>query len=140
MGYKIKLDTNGTNPDLVIDLLENNLIDYVAIDIKNSKEKYNETVGLTNLNIKPIEKIVDYLINHNYDYEFRTTLINNYHSIESITSMGKWLNGAKKLFLQKFVMSDNVPNKDLKEVTKEDATKFMNILSKTIENVSLRGY
>ena len=140
MGYKIKLDTNGTNPDLVIDLLENNLIDYVAIDIKNSKEMYNETVGLTNLNIKPIEKIVDYLINHNYDYEFRTTLINNYHSIESITSMGKWLNGAKKLFLQKFVMSDNVPNKELKEVTKEDATKFMNILSKTIENVSLRGY
>lgn len=140
LGYRIKLDTNGMKADFVISLLERNIVDYIAMDIKNSLDKYPITVGLENIDTEPIVKLINYLINNNYGYEFRTTLIGNFHTIESITSMSKLLKGAKKLFLQKFEMSDNVPDRSLYPVEKENALEFKRILESTIECVSLRGY
>ena len=140
MGYRIKLDTNGTKADLVISLLERKIVDYVALDIKNSLDMYPITVGLDNINLDGFIKLVNYLINHNYGYEFRTTLIGNFHTTESIKNMAKFLKGAKKLFLQKFEMSDNVPDRSLYPVEKENALEFKRILESTIECVSLRGY
>lgn len=140
LGYKIKLDSNGSNPDTVINLFEEGLIDYVAIDIKNSIKEYGNTIGLKNYNTSSVEKMVNYLINGSYDYEFRTTLIDGYHTTESIKDMALWIKGAKRLFLQKFEDSEYVPNKTLKPVEKKNALEFKRILDEYIDNVSLRGY
>lgn len=139
-GYKVKLDTNGTNPNMLIDLIENKLIDYVAIDIKNSYSMYALTVGLKSLDLTNLEICIEYLNNHDFPYEFRTTLINEYHSTESIREMGEWIKGAKKLFLQKFELSENVPLKSLNSVPKEKALEYKKILEEYIDQVSLRGY
>lgn len=140
MGYRIKLDTNGIKVDFVISLLERNIVDYIAMDIKNSLDMYPKTVGLKSVNTNSITKLISYLISHKYGYEFRTTLIGNFHTKESIEDMSLMLKGAKRLFLQKFEMSDNVPDRSLYPVEKENALEFKRILEKTIECVSLRGY
>ena len=140
LGYKVKLDTNGTNPDVVMDLLKKGLIDYVAVDIKNSKNMYSKTIGLETFDLNPVERLVNFLIHSDYEYEFRTTLINEFHTEESIKEMGIWLIGAKRLFLQHFVDSQFVPDKTLTEVERKNALGFRRILEDYIKEVKLRGY
>ena len=140
LGYKIKLDSNGSHPDMVIEFFKEGLIDYVAIDIKNSKEDYSKTIGLKNYDTVNIEKMVSFLLNNNYDYEFRTTMMDGFHTVESITKMGEWIKGAKRLFLQMFEDSEYVPDKSLRPVEKEKALEYKNILEKYVDKVSLRGY
>lgn len=140
LGYKVKLDTNGTNPDVVMDLLKKGLIDYVAVDIKNSKNMYSKTIGLETFDLSPVERLVNFLIHSDYEYEFRTTLINEFHTEESIKEMGIWLIGAKRLFLQHFVDSQFVPDKTLTEVERKNALGFRRILEDYIKEVKLRGY
>ena len=140
LGFLVKLDTNGTNPDVVKDLYESKLIDYVAMDIKNSFEKYPLTGGVNNINLNKVKETVDYLMNSGIDYEFRTTLIDEFHKEEDIEKMGELIKGANKMFLQKFVERDSCIQKGLHEVSKENAQKFQKILQKSIKNVNLRGY
>jgi len=140
LGYKIKLDTNGTNPEVMINLIEKHLIDYVAVDIKNSPEMYSINVGVDNLDLSPIKKTVDYLISHDFPYEFRTTLIDEWQSIQSITAIGKWLKGAKKLFLQHFEESEYVPDKTLHAVNKEKTLEYQRLLQNYIDDVEIRGF
>ena len=108
LGYKVKLDTNGYHPEVLEDLLNDGLVDYVAMDIKNSKDKYAVTVGLQNIDILRIERSVDLLKNCNIPYEFRTTTMEELHSEEGIKSIAEWLKGAKKYFLQSFKDSGDI--------------------------------
>jgi len=140
LGYSVKLDTNGTNPNVVKDLIDNKLIDYVAMDIKNSLNKYSLTTGTNSLNLDNIVKTIFILQNSNIDYEFRTTLIEEFHNENDISEMAILLKGSKKLFLQKFKISDGVINKNLHPVNEDLANKFVKILSATIDHVELRGY
>ena len=140
MGFKIKLDTNGTNPDVLKDLVNDGLLDYVAMDIKNSMKMYPETCGVCKVNEERIKESIDFLISNKVDYEFRTTLVDEYHSMESITSMADLIKGAKKLYLQKFVDREGVIKKGLHEVSQEKAENFASKLRKSVEQVSLRGY
>ena len=140
IGYKIKLDTNGSHPDIVIDLFKENLIDYVAIDIKNSRKEYSKTIGLKDYDTSNIENLVSFLLTNNYDYEFRTTIMDNYHTAESIKEMGEWIKGCKRLFLQKFEDSEYVPDKTLKPIEKKNALILKHILESYVDQVSLRGY
>ncbi len=140
LGFLVKLDTNGTNPNVIKDLYESHLIDYVAMDIKNSLEKYPLTTGTKNVDVEKIKESIHYLMNSGVDYEFRTTLINEFHNEEDMKQMVKLIKGAKRLYLQKFVERESCIQKGLHEVIKEDAEKFKDILSKEIEFVSLRGY
>jgi pyruvate formate lyase activating enzyme len=78
LGYSVKLDTNGSSPQKLIDLVNSGLVDYVAMDIKNSKEKYPLTAGINNLNMADIEKSVEILKESNIPYEFRTTAVKNF--------------------------------------------------------------
>lgn len=139
LGYKIKLDTNGTNPELLSQLINDNLIDYVAMDIKNSLNKYDITVG-TKANKEAILKSIQILKSNCIDYEFRTTLVNEYFDNKSIKELGELINGANLLYLQKFVLRDDILNKDLTEVDIEKALQFKAILEKYIRKVDLRGY
>jgi pyruvate formate lyase activating enzyme len=139
MGYKIKLDTNGTNPVLLEELIDQNLVDYVAMDIKNSVVKYPLTTGVS-FDFSKCEKSITILIKNKVDYEFRTTLMDEMHSKEDIEAIGKMLEGAKKLYLQKFVYREGVINKSLHPVNEEKAKLYKTILKKYIPIVELRGY
>lgn len=140
LGFKIKLDTNGSNPDKLKDLVESHLIDYVAMDVKNSLDKYAETTGVPCIKEENIVSSIEYLKLNKVDYEFRTTIVDEYHTTESIKQMAVLLKGAKKLYLQKFVDREGVIKKGLHEVSKEKAEEFIDILKNSAENVSLRGY
>ena len=140
LGYKIKLDTNGSNPFVLKRLIDAQLIDYVAMDIKNSLENYDITVGKENFSTENVEKSVKLLMNGKLAYEFRTTLVDELHSEEDIKNIGVWLSGANKYFLQKFVDKDSCIVDGLNAVTEEKAKKFKSILSQTISSVNLRGY
>lgn len=140
LGFLVKLDTNGTNPNIVKDLYESKLIDYVAMDIKNSFDKYPLTAGVNNINLNKVKETIDYLMNSGIDYELRTTLIDEFHKEEDIEKMGELIKGANKMFLQKFVERDSCIQKGLHEVSKEKALLFQKILQKSVKNINLRGY
>lgn len=138
LGYLVKLDTNGTNLPMLKFLVENKLIDYVAMDIKNSFENYSRTIGTeTKIDIK---ETIDYLMSCGINYEFRTTLIKNYHTTNDITNIAQTISGANKYFLQKFVDNDNCLMQGLEEIDYNTATEFLNICLKHIPNTKLRGY
>ena len=139
LGFLVKLDTNGSNPDILLDLLEEGLIDYVAMDIKNSLTRYDLTSG-AKVNHDNILRSIKILKNSGIAYEFRTTLIQEFHSKEDIYEMGKMLEGHPNLYLQKFQVSDGVINKHLHSVDENTANTYVDILSQYIDNVELRGY
>lgn len=140
LGFAVKLDTNGTNPEIIEALINNNLVDYIAMDIKNSLALYETTTGVKNVNKDNIKKSISILIKNEVPYEFRTTLVNEFHNLNSISEMGEILNGAEKLFLQKYVLSDGVINKNLHPVSEDLAKQFKTILDKYVSQVELRGY
>jgi pyruvate formate lyase activating enzyme len=105
LGYDVKLDTNGTSPDLLKALIDEGLVDYVAMDVKNAPEKYPLTVGLADYDITPIQRSIDLLLEGRVDYEFRTTVVAEYHTPEDIASIARWIEGAPRYFLQPFVDS-----------------------------------
>ncbi len=139
LDISIKLDTNGTNLPVLKELVENKLIDYVAMDIKNSIEKYPLTIN------KEVEKntildTIKYIMTSGIDYEFRTTLVKEFHSISDIKDIAKMIKGAKKYCLQKFVDNDNCIAGGLHEVPKSEAKEMLEIIKEDIPNTILRGY
>lgn len=106
-GYLVKLDTNGSFPDKLKDLVGKGLVDYVAMDIKNAPEKYAETVG-TAVDLDAVKESVSFLLGGSVDYEFRTTLTKPFFTQGDMTEIGKWINGAKRYFLQSFVDSGDI--------------------------------
>lgn len=139
LGYKVKLDTNGTNPDMIKALVNSHLIDFVAMDIKNSKEKYPLTCGIPNVNRKPVEESVSYLLSSPVEYEFRTTVVKEFHTDEDMISIGSWLKGAKAYYLQNYKDSGDIIAPGLNSHTKETLTHFVELLKPYVEHVSLRG-
>ena len=108
-GLLVKLDTNGAFPDRLESLLDKGLIDYVAMDVKNSDEKYGETVGLgESFDISSVNRSIDIIMKKAPDYEFRTTVVRELHELEDLLSIAKKLKDTKKYFLQKYVDSGDV--------------------------------
>ncbi len=139
LGYKVKLDTNGTNPNVVKELIENNLVDYIAMDIKNSFTKYDFTSG-TKINQDKIKESIDLIMSSGVDYEFRTTIIKGHHTLEDMKEIAQMINGAKKYRLQKFTDRGTCILEGLSEIPKDEASSWVEELKKTISDVSLRGY
>ena len=108
LGYKIKLDTNGSFPDRLKELVEAKLIDRVAMDIKNAPALYRDTAGVDELDMAAIEESKNYLLTGVIDYEFRTTVVKGLHSKESLIDAAKWISGAKEYYLQQFKDSGSV--------------------------------
>lgn len=140
LGFLIKLDTNGTNPTILQHLIDEELLDYVAMDIKNSEKEYAKTTGCKVLNLENVKKSIKILVNSPISYEFRTTLVKEFHTKESISEMCDLVRGAKKLYLQKFVDREGVIQKGLHDISIEEANSFKDILSEAVTNVELRGY
>ena len=139
MDYKVKLDTNGTNPTMLKQLYEDNLIDYVAMDIKNSKEKYSLSTGVKNFDISSVEDSVDFLLNSTFDYEFRTTIVKEHHEEKDIISIGQWIKGARSYYLQSYEDSGDVISPGLTAHDKETLEKYVQVLAPYVNKVSIRG-
>ena len=139
LGFLIKLDTNGTNPKVIEELLNEGLLDYIAMDIKNSESMYLETAGCLQINMENIKNSIKIIENSGVNYEFRTTLVKEFHTEKSIREMADLVKGAKQLYLQKFVDREGVIKKGLHEVSFEEANKFREILSEVVPT-ELRGY
>lgn len=139
LGFSVKLDTNGTFPERLKELVGRGLIDYVAMDIKNSPEGYPETVGIGGYDITNIKESIAFLLEGNVDYEFRTTVVRELHSVFSIESIGKMIEGAKRHYIQAFVDSGELIGFDLNPVPKEEMLEMRNIMSKHVELCEIRG-
>lgn len=139
LGYLIKLDTNGYNPSIVENFIDKGLVDYIAMDIKNSKNKYPVTVG-TNIDMSRIEAMVEYLQESDFPHEFRTTLVKEFHTEDDIREIGHWLGKTKKFFLQQFIDNEHCIIKGLHGVPLEEAIQFVQILNGMQINAVLRGY
>lgn len=139
LGYAVKLDTNGSNPEKLCSLVEEGLIDYVAMDIKNSKERYAETIGVQNFELSPICESVEYLLEDHVPYEFRTTLVQEFHTIEDIRSIGEWIKGARAYYLQNFEDSENVIQQGLHACDEIQLQAFLEAVRPYVKHVELRG-
>jgi pyruvate formate lyase activating enzyme len=139
LGYPVKLDTNGTHPERLERMIKDGLVQYVAMDIKNSPERYAETAGRPDLDLTPVRESVSLLMNGTTDYEFRTTAVAELHDDRSFEQIGQWIRGAKHYFLQKFTDRDTVPFEGLHAPTDEQMRKWAEILRPDIPGVELRG-
>lgn len=145
LGFAVKLDTNGSRPAVLKALVQQGLVDYVAMDVKNSPALYAQTVGVEGVDLMPIEESLRFLMEDGVDYELRTTLAEPLHTEASIREMGQWLTrlvpGKKprRLFLQCFVDRDTVLFSGLAAPDEENVRKYAEILSESAQNVAVRN-
>ena len=139
MGFAVKLDTNGCHPDALADILDRRLADYVAMDIKNSLEKYPWTVGVPGFDTAPVERSARLLMEGPADYEFRTTLVRPFHEVGDMETIGRWLRGARRYYLQAFVDSGDLVGGGCAPFTPEEMEGFLQAARPFFQSVALRG-
>lgn len=139
MGYLVKLDTNGYRPEVLNHLLQEKLLDYVAMDIKSSRERYFASAGIGKPDISRIEESVRILADSGISYEYRTTVVRELHTAEDFEAIGKWLAGSPAYFLQGYRDHENVIQPGLSAYGKEEMESFAGILRKNIKKVEIRG-
>ncbi len=138
LGYKVKIDTNGTKPEMLKKLVNDGLVDYVAMDIKNSPEQYKSATGVDGL-LEAVTESKDFLLSGNVEYEFRTTVVKGIHTKEQLVSLAKWIKGAKKYYLQKYKCSENVLNPEgLDSFSDEEMEGFLAEISSIINMSCIR--
>jgi len=139
LGFSIKLDTNGSSPDVLCGIVEDGLADYVAMDIKNSPSRYAQTVGVPDFDLSRVRESVSYLLSGAVDYEFRTTVTAQLHDVQSFDDIGQWILGARRYYLQPFVMSDAVPDQNLCAPSAEMLEKCVEAVRPYVGAVEIRG-
>jgi pyruvate formate lyase activating enzyme len=132
LGFKIKLDTNGTNPEILENLLKDKLLDYIAMDIKTNLVNYEKVVG-TKVNLENIEKSVKIIMASGLDYEFRTTVVPGLHTEEDVMQIAEEIRGAKKYYLQQFRSSAKLLDVAYQKV-KPYPTEFLNRIKDKIKD------
>jgi len=150
LGFLVKLDTNGSNPDKLKKLIESKKIDYVAMDIKNSPEKYPQTIGLQGYDISPIQESINIICKGLIPYEFRTTVVKEFHTEEDLLSIAHWISARHRtvpcltgtvpcLVLQKFVDSEGVKQKGLHGYSDEEMQQLISAVKTVFPAAGLRG-
>ena len=138
MGFKTKLDTNGTKPQYLKELLESGVVDYVAMDIKNSPAKYAETVGVKAFSLKPVYESINIIKSSGVDYEFRTTVTKTFHDEKSLVEASHMIEDAAVWYLQTYRESENVIDKSVEGYSEEEMKCLCENLRKTVPFVRLR--
>ena len=138
LGYAVKLDTNGSHPAALRSLVEEGLVDYVAMDIKNSPERYRETCGGADV-LSKVQESAGLLLNGATGYEFRTTVCKPLHTERDMAQIGRWLKGAKRYFLQAFVDSGDLVSGGVQAHTHDELTRLRQAVLPYIPNTQLRG-
>ncbi|MBQ1307100.1 MAG: anaerobic ribonucleoside-triphosphate reductase activating protein [Erysipelotrichaceae bacterium] len=139
LGLLVKLDTNGSNCEALKQLVEEGLVDYVAMDIKGCPEKYAETIGLENYDIAEVVRSKDYLLQGHVDYEFRTTVVAQFHEVADFEKIGRWIEGAKNYYLQNFEDHGTCIREGLSEVGIETLEQMKAAAAPYVENIEIRG-
>lgn len=139
LGFLVKLDTNGSFPDKLIRIVELKLVDYVAMDIKNSQESYGKTIGIEDYDISKVHKSVNYLLRGNVPYEFRTTVVREFHQRSDFESIGRWIGGASRYYLQQFVDSGDVIREGLHGYNQDIMNQALEVVKKSVQTAQLRG-
>lgn len=143
MGYSVKLDTNGSSPDVLEQLISENLVDYVAMDIKNSPEKYAVTAGIgespaQNLLVR-VKESIGILMSGKTDFEFRTTTVKPYHTNDDFYRIGEWIAGDEKYFIQGFVDSGNIIGNGMGAFSNNELEGFLKIVKQFVPHSEIRG-
>lgn len=139
LGYLIKLDSNGCRPEVLKDLVSKDLIDYIAMDIKNSLGKYALTCGVE-VDLEKIQESIRFIMSCGVGYEFRTTIIDGFHDYSDFDKMGKLIDGANRYYLQKYVDSPNCIKHSFREISPQKAKEFGAIIKAYVKFVGFRGY
>lgn len=139
LGYAVKVDTNGSNPARLETLVRRGLVDYVAMDIKNSPEKYALTCGLKAMDLDKIRQSVRFLKQGLVPYEFRTTVVEEFHEAADFEAIGRWLEGAQAYYLQCFVDSGACLCEGLQAPSEESLQLYRALAAKYVPNTRLRG-
>ena len=139
MGYAVKLDTNGYRPDVLKALVGKGLLDYVAMDVKNSLRLYPKTTGIPGLNTALIEESMDFLMEGHIPFEFRTTLVQGLHTPESVADMGRRLAGEERFFLQTFEDSGDLIGEGLSAFDRAETESLLTLLRAYVPNAQIRG-
>ena len=138
-GFLVKLDTNGTFPKKLKQLIDANLLDYVAMDVKNGFTKYPLTVGVKDFDVAPVKESIEILLDDKVDYEFRTTVSKELFNLSDIEEIGDALKGAKRYFLQAFKDSGDILGGSFSSPGKDLLNSYANALKKSLKNVETRG-
>ena len=145
LGYAVKLDTNGSRPEVLKDLVEEGLVDHVAMDVKNSPERYAETLGFSRFDMTATEESLRFLLTGNTSYELRTTVVEPFHDAASLQDMGVWLGSLvpgikpERLYLQYFTDRDTVLFSGLKAPLPEEMELYRELLAPFCKQVAIRG-
>ena len=141
MGFIIKIDTNGYFPDKLKKIIDENLVNYVAMDIKSGKKKYAYTCGIdvAKFDYNKIQQSIDILINSTIDYEFRTTLVKGIHDENDFYDIKNMIKGAKKYYLQNYRHTDYMKEMPYKSFLKEEILHFKDMVSDSVSMCELRG-
>ena len=139
LGYQVKLDTNGSFPEKLKKIVSAGLVDYVAMDIKNSRESYGKTIGIEGYDTGNVEKSIQYLMSGSVPYEFRTTVVQEFHQRTDFESIGKWIEGADKYYLQQFVDSGDLIQDGLHGYNKDIMNQALEVVKKSVQTAELRG-
>ncbi len=138
LGLLIKLDTNGSFPKRLESLIRNKQVDYVAMDIKNSKEAYARTCGLSEFP-KGVEESIDLIRSSGIPYEFRTTVVREFHTAQTLDALAQWIKGAEQYFLQAFTDSGDLISDGLSAYTEEEMQELLHVVQAHILTAKLRG-
>lgn len=139
LGYKIKLDTNGYRPQIISELLNKNLLDYIAMDIKAGYSNYANICGVSNLNIETIKESISMIENSGIDYEFRTTIVKELHTEQDFQEISEMLSPKSSYYIQSFKDSGNILTPGLSSCDMDTLNYYLSIVKEKIPNSSLRG-
>ena len=139
LGFAVKLDTNGCFPHQLRQLVTDGLVDYVAMDIKNCPERYGQTVGLPDFDLSGVQESANFLLSGAVDCEFRTTITAQHHDEEAVSSIARWIRGAKRYALQSFRDSGDVLTAGLTPCPPEQMRHFVALAAPFVEEATLRG-
>lgn len=139
MGYAVKLDTNGSFPDKLRRITEEGLVDYVAMDLKNSPKNYGRIIGIEGYDLTNIRKSVEFLLGDPVPYEFRTTVVQEFHQRSDFEAIGEWIAGAKRYYLQQFQDSGDLIRPGLHAYNENIMRQALEIVREKIPSAQLRG-
>jgi len=140
LGYKVKLDTNGTRPDILREVISERLVDFIAMDIKNQPKKYEKTIN-TKFDLNRIKLSIGLIMNSRIPYEFRTTAVPGIHSERDFLAIAKWIKNAQSYWLQRY-QETKILDPNLKKKTKGkklDLEKIKTKIEKNFGKIGIRG-
>ena len=140
LGFLVKLDTNGSYPERLKKLVSSGTIDYIAMDIKNTPEKYAQTIGLNEYDISAVEESISFLCAGAVSYEFRTTVVREFHTADELESIARWIVDAQKYYLQGFVDTGDILKSGYSGYSKQEMLDFTGKLREILPATELRGY